>query len=126
MIAIIDHQAISAAKKVTTTVNDKYPTLALAVAMPALLAVEVLAALALVPAVVNTVKDVCVGDPVLRPVADVKVVATPLVVVPEFVAVALPERVCDEVALALPVAVAPPTVMDDRPEPLHTVLKARK
>lgn len=88
MIYTIDHhhhQATSAAKSVTRTVNDRYPTLALAVAMPALVVVGVLAVLA--PEVVNCGTEADVEEGVetgTTPGADAEVVGTALeLVLPE-------------------------------------------
>ena len=96
MIHTIDHhQATSAAKRVTRTVNDRYPTLALAAAMPALVVVGVLDAV--VPVVVNSGTDADVEAAVvteLRPETDAEVVATELeLVVPKLVEVEMPEEV---------------------------------
>ena len=124
MIHTIDHQyhhqAISAAKRVTRTVNDKYPTLALAVAMPALVVEGVVVVLTTV--VGGRVEDgvEIVGVMGLTLGTDAEVVETALELEePELEEVEVPESVEFPLVVEVPVAEPEATVMDDIPEPAH-------
>jgi hypothetical protein len=114
------HQTISAAKRVTRTVNDKYPTLALAVAMPALGAVGVLDVLELV--VVDTGVETgveVVGVTELTPDTEVVTITLePELEAPELEEVEVTESV-EFPLVEVPLAEPEETVMDDTPEPAH-------